>query len=325
VSIDYRKCLNALSDVIINRPPPLRAFDQIYMKLADMLLQAELIGRWFKDRRIAFIGDGDAIGLSLTHLTSEHLLPSAPASITIFDFDERVVNSVNHFADRHKIDGKIRAELYNVVDPFPEAHWQQFDAFYTNPPWGESNDGTSVCCFIRRGIDACKGVARGCVVIGDHPSYPWTHDVQAVTQKLLLDNGFRVAEMLPEFHRYHLDDAPELTSCCLVVERNAQIDPTYTSGPLADDELNNFYGKNNPLRYRYVRDLTNGGKYLSNDVKLIPLKESPNEETPKQILVHEGRKPRRRGRPRSTAQRVRGRNWPKPRKERRGLPSRTNG
>ena len=38
-------CRNALSDVIINRPPPLRHFDQIYMKLPDMLLQAELIGR----------------------------------------------------------------------------------------------------------------------------------------------------------------------------------------------------------------------------------------------------------------------------------------
>ena len=47
MAIDFRACLYALSDVVINRPPPLRHVDQIYMKLPDMLLQAEFIGRWF--------------------------------------------------------------------------------------------------------------------------------------------------------------------------------------------------------------------------------------------------------------------------------------
>ena len=44
--------------------------------------------------------------------------------------------------------------------------------------------------------------------------------------------GFRVAEMLPEFHRYHLDDDPELTSCSLVVERKSHNLPSeYASEP----------------------------------------------------------------------------------------------
>jgi len=49
MSIDFRECLYGLSDVIMNRPKLLRTFDQIYMKLPDMLLQAELTARWCKD------------------------------------------------------------------------------------------------------------------------------------------------------------------------------------------------------------------------------------------------------------------------------------
>ncbi len=149
-SVDFRKCLYALSDVIINRPKPLRVFDQIYMKLPDMLLQAELISRWFKDKRVLFVGDGDAIGLSLVHLAVQGLLPGLPEHITVLDFDERVVNSINDFASEYELRGRIHGELYNVADPLPKQHWQVHDAFYTNPPWGASNDGASVACFIRR-------------------------------------------------------------------------------------------------------------------------------------------------------------------------------
>jgi predicted methyltransferase len=275
MAIDFRKCLYALSDVIINRPPPLRAFDQIYMKIPDMLLQAELLGRWFADKRIVFVGDGDAVALAYVHLTKLDLLPGAPQAVTVVDFDERVVNSVNHFADRHELQAVIRAELYNVIDPLPESQWQQYDGFYTNPPWGASNEGRSVVHFCSRGVEACRTIARGCIVIGDHHSFPWTHRVQHVTQTMLLGRGFRVAEMLPEFHKYHLDDSPELTSCSMLVERDDASASTYDSKALPTSEWPNFYGMNDPAKYRYVKDLTNGGKFMSNDVELEPFDEKP--------------------------------------------------
>lgn len=272
MSIDFRACLYALSDVIINRPAPLRVFDQIYMKLPDMLLQAELISRWFKDKRVIFIGDGDAIGLSLAHLSSQKLLPGCPQHIEVLDFDERVVHSVNHFAHHYRLSELIHASLYNVADALPEGHWQTYHAFYTNPPWGASNDGNSVAAFIQRGIEAACASALGCIVIGDHKDYPWTHHVQLITQTLLLKHGFRVAEMLPEFHKYHLDDDPELTSCSLLVERQLEsLVPDYSSEVLSKDKLANFYGENSPLRYHYVRDLTNGGKFATRDVEFEPL------------------------------------------------------
>ena len=40
MAIDLRACLNAISDVVNNRPRPLWEFDQIFMKIADMSVRA---------------------------------------------------------------------------------------------------------------------------------------------------------------------------------------------------------------------------------------------------------------------------------------------
>ena len=240
------------------------------MKLPDMLLQTEFISRRFEGRSALFVGDGDAIALSLAHLWKSELLPAGPREITVLDFDERVVNSVNHFSGRHGMGDFIQAELYNVADPLPDKHWQTHDAFYTNPPWGASNDGVSVCSFVGRGIEAMGTRGVGCIVIGDHAAHPWTHQVQFVTQKYVLDRGFRMADMLPEFHRYHLDDDPQLTSCCMLIKRDDAPIVPYASEPLPAELRRNFYGADAPLNIHYIRDLLNGGKLASRDAVAEP-------------------------------------------------------
>ena len=94
MAIDLRACLNAISDVVNNRPRPLREFDQIFMKTADMLLQTEHVGRLFEGKQVVFIGDGDAIGLCLVHLHSQKLLEHGPKTVRVLDFDERVILSI---------------------------------------------------------------------------------------------------------------------------------------------------------------------------------------------------------------------------------------
>jgi predicted methyltransferase len=111
VAIDLRACLNAISDVVNNRPRPLREFDQIFMKTADMLLQTEHVGRLFEGKRVVFIGDGDAIGLCLVHLHSQKLLEHGPKTVRVLDFDERVVLSIRRFAERFGISNPLRSAL----------------------------------------------------------------------------------------------------------------------------------------------------------------------------------------------------------------------
>lgn len=271
MSINIRESLNAISDVVNNRPRPLRLFDQIFMKTADMLLQAELVGRLFADRRVIFIGDGDAIGLCLVHLHNSGFLPQGPKSVHVMDFDERVVLSVQQFAERYEITHRVTSELYNVVDPLPERHWQKFDGFYTNPPFGASNEGRSVKAFLQRGFEAAGNDAAGCLVIADHPDYRWTQEVLRSTQQTVLDTGYMISEMLPQFHHYHLDDTPDLTSCSMVVRKFENKLHDYDSKPLDKETLNNFYGKENPLHIKYIRDNTNGGKFLSRDYQIEPI------------------------------------------------------
>jgi N4-bis(aminopropyl)spermidine synthase len=86
-----------------------------------------------------------------------------------------------------------------------------------------------------------------------------------------------ISELLPEFHHYHLDDAPDLTSCSMVVRRVEYQPAPYASMPLEPSMLANFYGEELPLRVRYVRDLTKGGELPSRDHTMEPL-ESGGED-----------------------------------------------
>lgn len=94
MAIDLRLALNTISDVVQNRPPALREFDQIYMKVGDLVIQAEFIARQFDDLNVIFIGDGDAISLSMMHMKHHGVITYGPQHIIILDFDERIVNDL---------------------------------------------------------------------------------------------------------------------------------------------------------------------------------------------------------------------------------------
>jgi predicted methyltransferase len=235
------------------------------MKTADMLLQTEHVGRLFERRRVIFIGDGDAIGLCLVHLHNQKLLEHGPRSVHVLDFDEWVVRSVEDFAERFGLSDRVSAELYNVADALPQEHWEKFECFYTNPPFGASNNGKSIEAFLKRGVEAVGKDAIGCLVLADDPNSLWTRDVLLATQRIVVQKGFIISELIPEFHHYHLDDAPELTSCSMVIRCVEYHPSTYASMPFEPSMLTNFYGEASPLRVKYVRDLTRGGKFLSRD------------------------------------------------------------
>src|ERR1700733_12856629 len=116
--IDLRAAVNAVSDVVQNRPRPLRVFDQIYMKTGDMVLQSELVARWADGKRLAFIGDGDAISVCVAYLHNRGIFPYGPSKITVFDFDERICNAMTRFADHERLDN-LSSQLYNCLDGFP--------------------------------------------------------------------------------------------------------------------------------------------------------------------------------------------------------------
>jgi predicted methyltransferase len=274
MSFDLRNAINAISDVVQNRPAPLREFDQIYMKVADMVIQAEYVARVFDNKDVVFVGDGDGIALSAAHLKAAEVISYGPNSITLLDFDERIVNSVRRFGEKLAPKVEVNAHLYNVADPLPAEHFGRYDGFHINPPWGASNGGQSVTAFLERGSEATKEKSLGIVVIGDDPDLDWTQFVLRDTQRRALDLGYVVSELMPQLHLYHLDDAPDLRSCSLLFRRIEPSLMSQSSEPLSQERRDNFYGKLSPLKYQYVRDLStlNRGKAADHlyQLELVP-------------------------------------------------------
>lgn len=250
--IDLQAAINAVSDVVQNRPRPLREFDQIYMKTADMVLQSEFIARWADGKRLAFIGDGDAISVCVAYLRQRGIFGYGPASITVFDFDERICNAVTRFAEKEGLEN-LSSTLYNCLDPFPGPC--DFDGFYTNPPWGASNAGESVKVFMQRGMEATRHGGEGVVVVADDPELEWPKLVLANLQRAALDVGFYVQRLMPEVHSYHLDDAPDLRSCNVILRALPGNARDGASAAISDPiRIANFYGRQGNPIVRYVRE-----------------------------------------------------------------------
>jgi N4-bis(aminopropyl)spermidine synthase len=250
--IDLREAINAISDVVQNRPRPLRDFDQIYMKAGDMVMQSQFVAKWADDRRLAFIGDGDAISICVAYLMKRGIFDYGPSRVTVFDFDERIVSAVKRFADKERLE-HLDAVLYNCLDSFPPSN--QFDRFYTNPPWGASNNGESVNVFAQRGMEAIAYEGEGMIVIADDEELDWPKIVLASVQRFASTQGFYVSRMMPRLHLYHLDDAPNLKSCNLIIASVPENRRAAASAPISDPaRLNNFYGQSQAPRVKYVRE-----------------------------------------------------------------------
>jgi predicted methyltransferase len=250
--IDLRAAVNAVSDVVQNRPRPLREFDQIYMKTGDMVLQSELVAHWADNKRLAFIGDGDAISVCVAHLKDNKIIDYGPSEIVVFDFDERICGAITRFAERERLT-QIRAELYNCLDPFPGQ--ADFDCFYTNPPWGQSNSGESVKVFLQRGLESTSYRGEGMIVIADDIKLDWPKQVLSNVQAFIIESGYFVQRMMPNLHSYHLDDNPDLRSCNLIIKALPGNKPPRSSETITDPaRLVNFYGRDNYPKVRYVRE-----------------------------------------------------------------------
>jgi predicted methyltransferase len=222
------------------------------MKTGDMVLQSELVAHWADKRRLAFIGDGDAISVCVAYLQKRGILDYGPSKIVVFDFDERICGAIKRFADKERLE-HLDAQLYNCLDALPAVN--TFDCFYTNPPWGASNEGESVKVFAQRGMEAIQYSGEGMIVIADDNELAWPQRVLCAIQRFSINSGFFVQKMMSQVHQYHLDDAPNLRSCNLILRSLPETKSPGPSQPINDPaRLENFYGRSASPRVRYVRE-----------------------------------------------------------------------
>ncbi len=217
-----------------------------------MYRQVDLISEHVNQKSLVFIGDGDGISLSLAYLQEHGDVEYAVKSIKVLDFDERIVDAINNFAKTHNLVHIINAEIYNVSESLPQEHIGKYDFYYTNPPYGAYNGGSSIIGFMQRGLEATHANGESCIVIGDDRRYEWTRSVLHNVQKYLLNRNCIVYDFHPEEHTYHLDDAPDLKSCNMfALKLDCDIKE---SSPLPKETLKDFYGRGQDLNIDYIKN-----------------------------------------------------------------------
>ena len=250
--------VQALSTLESTRPPALRAYDQIAMHGEDLLAATKLAARHLVGRNVAFVGDHDGTSILLGILSSYGLV-EMPRRMTLIDFDERVLDWGSQLAETHGFADRFNTRLYNVFDQLPMDMLGAFDTFYTNPPYGASNEGDSARLFISRGCELTSGIGSTAhIIIPDDKKRPWTCRAMSTTIKLLEQCGWCVKKRIRNVHAYHLDDDPELMSALVILKHQMEVtvEMPWIAHAVAQEEIPYFYGRNVQLPYP---------KYISGD------------------------------------------------------------
>ena len=121
--------------------------------------------------------------------------------------------AINRFADRERLEN-LQAVLYNCIDGLPP---DKFSNAFTLILHGERVITGLALIYSFSGEWKRPGTAVKVIVIADDPCLEWPQEVLYQVQAFASANGFYVSRMMPQLHSYHLDDAPDLRSCNLMV------------------------------------------------------------------------------------------------------------
>jgi hypothetical protein len=211
------------------------------MRLEDLAAHVSFLGPLVADQHVVFIGDSDGVVLGLACAAVRGDVP-APAGLTLFDFDQRVLHWIKRRSRRFGFEHLISAELYNVFDPLPHGLAESGDFFHTNPPYGQYNGGRSVIAFAERAIAATRTGGRGLVILANDPAYAWTAEVLNAVLSSLRPR-LTIEAVLARCHGYHLDDQPDLQSGIVLC---SNVRPDLAMGPLSplpETYVERFYGR----------------------------------------------------------------------------------
>ncbi|MFX1571810.1 MAG: adenosylmethionine decarboxylase [Promethearchaeota archaeon] len=182
-----------------NRPTPEFALDQshadfstVIKKTLYMLKKGDIEGR-----RIIFLGDDDVISLAvgLTHLSKE---------ITVLDIDNRILDFLSQSAQELSLNN-FNVLPHDLRKLCPNNIVNRFDIVVMDPPY--TNEGLRL--FLKRAREALKSNLRinGKIhpIIGKKCLLSFGSKPPEQMQKLqlsILDHGFIINEMLPDFNHY---------------------------------------------------------------------------------------------------------------------------
>ncbi len=180
------------------RPPAIQKFDQGYIT-PDSTVARVLFMRLRGDiskKRIVILGDDDLVGIAIG-------LTRLPEEVVVLDIDKRIIDFTNRVAEEKGL--PVRAEVFDLRNPLPNSFKMKFDVFLSDPP--EAKKPFSI--FLEKGIWCLKGKGSAGYVgmtLIDSSVAKWRE-----LQRLILDSGAAITDIIRDFNRYEIWDYHEKT------------------------------------------------------------------------------------------------------------------
>ncbi|MFX1410413.1 MAG: adenosylmethionine decarboxylase [Promethearchaeota archaeon] len=230
--------LESIRELLKNRPTPEFALDQshadfptIIRRTLYLLKEGDIEGR-----KIIFLGDDDTISLSvgLTKLAKE---------ITVLDIDKRILNFLSESAEKLSLKN-LNFICHDLRESCPKDIINKYDIVVMDPPY--TNEGLRL--FLKRAKQVLKStidvngkiypiIGKKCLLsFGSKPP----EEMQQV-QLSILDHGFIIKEMIPDFNHYIgasiIGQFSHLFYLQTVLDPHTRFNISYDSHPIYTSEV----------------------------------------------------------------------------------------
>jgi predicted methyltransferase len=186
-----------LQETFNNRPQVDVAIDQSKSSIDTSLKRAILClkNHGLVGKRILCLGDDDLVSISLGYLLKKLFNDNIHhnTKITVMDIDKRIINYISNIVVQESL--PINCEYVDFSEPLDNDFKNQFDCFFTDPPY--TIEGMNI--FLSRGIEALMDDS------GLNIYFSYAHkspDFQLTMQKYFLSMGLTVSEIIPRFNTY---------------------------------------------------------------------------------------------------------------------------
>jgi len=191
--------LNNIKTYLDKRPPPEFALDQSHADVPTVIKKALYLLKKgdIEGRNIIFLGDDDFISLAVG-------LTKLAKNITVLDIDTRVLDYLSKSVEELSINN-FNVISHDLREPFPDDLVNKYDVVIMDPPY--TNEGLRL--FLKRARQALKSqiningedhpiIGKKCLLsFGNNPP----NEMKRL-QFSILDHGFIINEMIPDFNHY---------------------------------------------------------------------------------------------------------------------------
>ncbi|MFX1379687.1 MAG: adenosylmethionine decarboxylase [Promethearchaeota archaeon] len=254
---DEFEYLNQIKSLLKNRPTPEFALDQSHADFTTVLKKTLYLVKKgdIEGRKIIFLGDDDLISLAigLTNLAKE---------IKVIDIDNRILdfisNSVEELSFRN-----FNTLLHDLKKPCPNDIINKYDIVIMDPPY--TNEGLRL--FLKRARQVLRSniniEGRNYPIIGKKCLLSFGNKPPEEVLKLqssILDHGFIINEMLPDFNHYEgasiIGKFSHLYYLQSVINPNAKYNLSFATHPIYTSEVRSLIKYPfRPVGYHFVGEM----------------------------------------------------------------------